>query len=129
MTKVIAVTDWYVPGFKAGGTVRSLRNLIALLSNDRFAFYVLTRDRDLTDKHPYENVETETWIRVGKADVFYTANTSFSNLHRIIRQLQPDVIYMSSFFSRLTFKILLMRRFGLLTKSQVALAPHGEFSP
>jgi glycosyltransferase involved in cell wall biosynthesis len=40
----------------------------------------------------------------------------------------PNLIYLNSFFSPWTRKILLLRRLGLLPASAVVLAPQGEFS-
>src|SRR5437763_17151247 len=110
MKKILVIADWYLPGFKAGGPLHSLRNLIEAIGQGNFDFYVLTRDRDLTDKRPYKDVKTERWTPLGNAHVFYTASPSFTTLLRTIRKLDPDVIYMNSFFSRLTCKILLLRR-------------------
>lgn len=124
--KVFAFADWYLPGHKGGGAVTALANLVELLG-DEFEFYVFTRDRDQNDKNPYSEVPREAWVRVGRARVMYTRDLSFGNLRRRIHEVAPDVLYLGSFFSRMTVKTLLMRQWGLLPESAAVLAPRGEF--
>ena len=126
--KILVLADWYLPGNKAGGPVSSIANLIEHVG-DEFRFHVITRDRDLTEKSAYAGVRTDHWLPVGKASVLYTSDFSFSNLRRHIVDVAPNVIYLNSFFSCLTRRILLLRQLGLLPASAVVLAPRGEFSP
>lgn len=106
----------------------AIANLIELVG-DEFRFHVITRDRDITEKSAYAGVQTDRWTPVGKASVLYTSDLSFSNLRRHILEIAPNVIYLNSFFSPGTRKILTLRRLGLLPASAVVLAPRGEFSP
>jgi glycosyltransferase involved in cell wall biosynthesis len=129
MTKIVCVTDWYLPAFKAGGPVRSLSNLVSALAGNDFEFYVLTRDRDAGDRSPYSGVALEQWTRVGNAKVLYTGDHSLRNVRRRINEVNPDVIYVNSFFSSLTRKVLLLHRFGKLGRCAVIVAPRGELSP
>lgn len=126
--RVLVLGDWYLPGRKGGGAVSAIANLIELLG-DEFQFYVFTRNRDNTEDQPYADVGFDQWVPVGKAKVFYTSELSFWNIRRRIREAVPHIIYLNSFFSRLTMKILLLRKFGLLPRSAVVLAPRGELSP
>jgi glycosyltransferase involved in cell wall biosynthesis len=126
--RILLFADWYLPGSKAGGPVSAIANLIDLLG-DEFRFHVITRDRDITEKSAYPGVLTESWVTVGKASVLYTSDISFSSLRRHILEIAPNVIYLNSFFSPGTRKILTLRRLGLLPASAVVLCPQGEFSP
>ena len=38
--KILVFVDWYLPGFKAGGPIRSCANLISHFSNE-YDFFVL----------------------------------------------------------------------------------------
>jgi glycosyltransferase involved in cell wall biosynthesis len=125
---ILVFADWYLPGSKAGGPVSAIANLIDLVG-DEFRFHVITRDRDLGEKCAYAGVRTNDWLSVGKARVLYTSDLSFANLRRRILEIDPDVMYLNSFFSPMTRRILLLRRVGLLRSSAVVLAPRGEFSP
>lgn len=124
--KVLFFADWYLPGRKGGGAVTALANLVELLE-DKFDFYVFTRDRDSKDKQPYAGVPRDRWVPVGGTQVLYTSDLSFGNLRRRIRELAPEVVYLGSFFSRMTVKTLLLRQWGLLPALPVVLAPRGEF--
>jgi glycosyltransferase involved in cell wall biosynthesis len=126
--RILILADWYLPGSKAGGPVSAIANLIELVG-DEFRFHVITRDRDLTETSTYAGVRTDHWLPVGKASVLYTSDFSFSNLRRHILDISPNVIYLNSFFSRLTRRTLLLRQLGLVPVSAVVLAPRGEFSP
>src|SRR5277367_4509361 len=126
--RVLVFADWYLPGYKAGGAVSAVSNMIELVG-DEFEFWVFTRDRDLTDREPYTSVPLNHWVTVGKAQVFYTSEISLRSLLRRVREIHPDLIYLNSFFSRITVRTLLLRRLGLLPPAGIVLAPRGEFSP
>lgn len=129
MTRILCVTDWYLPAYKAGGPVRSVSNLVSALAGDEFEFYVLTRDRDLGENLPHTDVPLEVWTTRGQAHVFYTADHSLSNFRRRINEVKPDIIYLNSFFSTFARKVLLLRCLRLIGSSVVVLAPRGELSP
>src|ERR1700722_10144858 len=126
--KIFIVADWYLPGFKAGGLVTAIANMVEFIG-DAFDLFVFTRDSDLTDAHRYAGVRHNEWTQIGKARVLHTSDLSFSHLRRRILEVQPDIIYLNSFFSKLTGKTLCLRRLGLLPACAVVLAPRGEFSP
>lgn len=126
--EILVFVDWYLPGYKAGGAVTAVSNLIELVG-DEFAFRVFTRDRDLTDRRPYPEVPLNRWVKLGKAQVYYASEISLRNLRECVQEIRPDVIYLNSFFSRLTIGALLLRRLRLLPVLAVVLAPRGEFSP
>lgn len=72
---------YYLPGFKSGGPVRSLSNMVDHLA-DSAEFYIVTRDKDLGDSRPYESIDgAENWVEVGEAKVFYVSGRlSFEKL-------------------------------------------------
>jgi glycosyltransferase involved in cell wall biosynthesis len=128
MARILTIVDWYLPGYKAGGPIRTVSNMVELLHHE-FEFYVLTRDRDLHEDKPYASVTTDRWTQTGAARVHYASDLSFRNLRRLINEAKPDIIYLNSFFSRLSMKVVLLRRLGIVTPVPVVLAPRGEFSP
>ena len=105
----------------------AISSIIELLG-DEFDFFILTRDRDLHDREPYWTVQPDAWTKVGKSKVYYTADLSFLNLRRRVIEVGPDVIYLNSFFSRMSTKLLIMRRLGLIPSCPVVMAPRGELS-
>lgn len=133
MTKPIILTfvGAYLPGYKAGGPLRTTANIVEHLS-DEFDFWIITRDRDLGDGSPYPEILPDQWQRLGNAMVYYLSpeNCTVKKMAVLIGGTHHDVMYLNSFFSpTFTIKPLLARRLGWLPKKPVVVAPRGEFSP
>ena len=128
---ICVLMRYYLPGYKSGGPVRSVANLIEVLG-DEFDFRVICLDRDHTENMPYESAVAGTWQQVGKANVFYMDTRAVRRrvLLQLIRTLQPDLVYLNSFFDPVfTAPVLWMRRMGWMGHVPLLLAPRGEFSP
>lgn len=130
MKRVLALPGYYLPGYKGGGPIRSLANLVESLG-DEICFYILTQDRDLGDRAPYPDLTPDVWQRVGKAQVMYVSPPQMTvrNWPGLLAQAEYDLVYLNSFFSLQTRLTLLLRRSGKLLHRPVVLAPRGEFSP
>lgn len=133
MTKhrILVLVSYYLPGYKAGGPVRSIANLIDALAQN-FEFWVLTRDRDLGDAVPYPDTQTDTWTCVGNVHVFYASPKARTppTFSRIIRETKHDILYLNSLFDPIfTFVPLLSRRLGKLPTAPCIVAPRGELHP
>ncbi|QQR94685.1 MAG: hypothetical protein IPJ93_12910 [Bacteroidota bacterium] len=107
--KILIAIDWYLPGYKAGGPIRSCASIISCLKND-FDFAVITSDTDFSDDKPYEGIKSDTWnILPDGTRVFYFSKNNFSqkSLREVIQKEKPDILYMNSFFfTRLHFKAI-----------------------
>lgn len=129
--RIIVFVDYFLPGFRAGGPIRTIANMIAHLG-DAFAFRVVARDRDLGDEAPYPSVQVDRWSAVGNAEVFYASPAAArpTGLVRLLRQTPHDLVYLNSFFSwRSAGLPLLLHWLGIVPRKPVVLAPRGEFSP
>ena len=119
-------TDWYEPGFKAGGPIRSCVNFAAHMKED-YDIYIFTGDRDLGDKQAYPQIETNRWLEQDGVQIFY-ASPGALNWESVlvqIRDTKPDYLYLNSMYSTcFTIYPLLMKRLGMI-KGQVVLAPRG----
>jgi len=128
---ILVFASYFLPGFKAGGPIQSLKNIIDHFSNE-YNFKIITSDRDLGDSVPYGNVRTNIWIKRGVVDVFYLSrkDCTMSILKKAITDAQPDLLYFNSFFDPcFTIKPLLLRRLNILGKKVgVIIAPRGEFA-
>jgi len=127
--KVLVITPFYEPGFKGGGPIRSIKNLVDKLGNE-FEFLVVTKDRDLGDQRPYD-LERNKWLQVGLAKVFYVNNAELtvSMVDGFIRNESCDVLYLNSFFSfKFSIQFLLAVRLFKFKRVPIVLAPRGEFS-
>ncbi len=128
--KILLVTDFYLPGYKAGGPIRASANLVQHLGSE-FDFYILTRDRDYKDKHAFSNISVDQWVRGDNYHIQYLSpgQQSLKGMLAAISRSSCDLISLSSFFSRLTIRVLILRRLGLLPRVPCILSVQGEFSP
>lgn len=126
--RALVFVDYYLPSFKAGGPVKSVSQLISRLSGE-IEFFVFTRDRDLGDFEPFSQVPVDRWIE-GNPSIFYAspAGLNLAGIMAAIRSVRPDVIYLNSYFSKLSRGVLLLKRLGMLGKIRITIGPRGEFS-
>lgn len=132
MTRPIILTfaGHYLPGYKAGGPIRSLVNMVDQLGNT-FDFRIVAADRDLGDGAPFDGVAVDAWNMVGGAQVFYRSPgaAGWRALLKSLDETTFDLIYLNSFFSpSASLRPLAYRRMGRLARKPVLLAPRGEFS-
>jgi glycosyltransferase involved in cell wall biosynthesis len=127
---ILAFNRSYLPGFRAGGPIRTLSNMVDRLGNE-LDFRIVTLDRDYGMNQPYQEIVRDGWNKVGHAQVWYfnSRNVSVRPLIDLFNEVIPDVVYLNSFFDNIfTQRILWARRLGLLGKAPIVLAPRGEFS-
>ena len=125
--KVLVFSSFYLPGYKGGGPIKTIKNMFDGMS-DEIYFKLVTSDRDLDDLAPYSEVPYSTWSKVGRADVFYaqTGIIGYKQIAKILGAKDYDIVYLNSFFSiRFSFIPLLISK---ALRRQVILAPRGEFS-
>ena len=128
--QILITCDYYSPGWKAGGPIRSLNNLVECLG-DKFDFKVVTRDRDYGDSRPYPGVKINKWQKVEKAEVLYLSpfHQFLWDWFRLLKDTSHDILYLNSFFSpNFTIKPLLLRKLDLSPKVPTLLATRGELS-
>lgn len=127
---VLTFVRHYLPGYKGGGPVRSIANIVDQFG-DQYEFRIVTSDRDYTESQPYPDILKGTWNSVGKAQVFYLApkQRSWLGIRRLLRETPHDILYLNSFFDfEFTIRPLLIRKSGQAPDSTVILAPRGELS-
>jgi glycosyltransferase involved in cell wall biosynthesis len=128
---VLVLLGTYLPGYKAGGPIRSIENLVAAFGSE-FHFRVATQDRDLGDKLPFPGIVVNRWVPVGSADVMYLRPglRGFLDMGTLLRSVDRNtVLYLNSFYAR-RFSMLaaLMCSLKLCGPRCLVLAPRGEFS-
>lgn len=99
--RILIFIDWYLPGFKAGGPIQSVANLVAHLKEE-FDFSIITRNADYCETIPYENIKSDEWnIREDGTKVFYFSEGALtrSNIRKIIRSTDFDFLYLNGIFS------------------------------
>ena len=124
--KVLVFCDWFVPGYKAGGPIRSVYNIVEGLK-DKVDFWVVTRDTDLGEPDPYSDIQSDVWLEKDGYHVCYLSaqNRGIKSISGLIRRSNCDVIYLNSLFSTqfALFPLLLVHFFYKSTR--VVLAPRG----
>ncbi|NDJ86949.1 MAG: glycosyltransferase family 4 protein [Chloroflexi bacterium] len=129
MKKVLIVAPHYLPGYKGGGPIRTIANLVDWLGNE-FEFHIFTADRDLGDERPYPSIEPQEWCQVNSARVRYLAphEASWSGLKSVLQHLPRfDLVYVNSFFAPLCVKLMLLRG-QFPGRPPILVAPRGEFA-
>ncbi|HEX4135268.1 MAG TPA: glycosyltransferase [Bryobacteraceae bacterium] len=128
---MLVFVSTYIPGYKAGGPIRSIENLVAAFG-DEFRFRIVTLDRDLGDKVPFPGIVVNRWVQVGRADVMYFRPDirGLRDLWMLLRSIdRSTVLYTHSLFNRrFSMLAVLMCRLKLSRPRCVMIAPHGEFS-
>lgn len=127
---VLILASYYLPGFRAGGPIRSIANMVEHLHDD-FSFKIITGDRDLSSENSFDNLPINQWCNVGLAQVYYCSpeRQTVANFSKIINDIRFDVLYINSFFSsNFSIKPLIAIYFKLIDAKAIILAPRGEFS-
>lgn len=128
---VLAFVRYYLPGFKSGGPVRTIANMVEALG-DTLDFRIVTSDRDASDASPYPHLaDARQWVEVGKAKVLYLdrSRMTVAKVAHVMRSTPHDTLYLNSFLDPVfTARPLVARRLGLAPRSRCVIAPRGEFS-
>ncbi len=127
---ILLFTDWYYPGYKAGGPIQSCVNLVRAMASE-YRFYVITSDRDLDSETAYDQVPLNQWTNgIFGEQVFY-ASPGFINrkwLKQLFEQYPGSRIYLNSMFS-LPFTLLPVWVAARFRSSRIILAPRGMLHP
>lgn len=127
MKKLLILTDWFAPGYRAGGPIRSVVNLASTLADD-FEVWVLTSDRDFKSPARYDHIEVDKWVTFHekiKAHYLSPGRQKISILKKLIREISPDVIYLNSMFSRVFTIYPLHLLWQKKISARVIIAPRG----
>lgn len=127
MKKILILTGRYLPGYKDGGPVRSIVNLVDAFG-DKFEIRIMCMDRDHGDTESYSGILVYDWNEVRGAKVFYVPPGGFamSLIARLAKE--ADVVYCCGPYNDYAIKAMLLHRLGIIGTSFV-LAPMGSFSP
>ncbi len=125
--KILVIIGHYLPGYKDGGPVRSIKNMIDRLGKE-YEFYVLTTDRDAGDSKPYDQITYGEWNTVGDAKVYYAKPGEMKR--KLIASLAKtmDVIYLGGCFNRYAWETLVAAK-KVLFRAPVIIAAFGLFTP
>ena len=126
--RVLIVTQHYLPGWKAGGPVRSIANMIEHLGHE-FEFRVITLDRDIGDQQPYSHItDYGMWYQHGKALVKYLApnRQALWYLLQEMRSSGYDLLYVNGLLSSFSVFAVVAYWLKLSRIQRLILAPRGH---
>ena len=126
MKKILIFIDWYIPAYKAGGPIISVKNIIDHLST-QFDFHIVTSNLDIDNKKVVDDSELKKWISRKNYQIIFLnhKNQNIATYNKIIENLHPEIIYLNSFFSYKfsILPILVSRKNKNINK--IILAPRG----
>lgn len=124
---ILTFTGHYLPGYKGGGPIKTIKNLFDQTGNSVF-YKLITSDRDLGDALPYNSIYHNNWNKVGNAEVFYVRSgiIGYKQIIKILLEKDYELIYLNSFFSP-KFSLLPLMLAKTL-RQKVIVGPRGEFS-
>lgn len=132
--KLLILADWFAPGVRAGGPIRSCSNL-ALLLSDCADVSVLTSAFDLGASRPYEGTAVNHWERWrNSARVYYAGSFAARGWQTLrllwsLRQESSATVYLNSMFSVCGTLLPLFLRRVTAPRLRFVLAPRGMLKP
>lgn len=125
--RVLAMIDWYLPGYQGGGPIRSLANCVAALRED-YDFQIVTSANDHGARTPYAGITPDTWTTAPDGTpAWYCSGdaASYRHMRSILASTRFDTLYLNSMFSlRYTLYPLWIAR-STQPEATVILAPRG----
>ncbi len=127
MKKILILAGRYLPGYKDGGPVRTLINLIELLG-DEYEFRLAVLDRDHGDLVPYPDIKVNDWNQVGKAKVYYYREGGLTQDVIVKLASEVDLVYSCGFYDGYGYNTLILNRKNKLLGKPVIVASMGSFT-
>jgi len=99
---ILLCYQYFYPGYKAGGPVQSLINMIDILGQD-FCFSVLTAAYDLNEKQPYNTIIPDSWndviINGATVKVWYASSkVKGAVFMQIVKAANPQYIFINGMY-------------------------------
>ncbi|MEU4714747.1 glycosyltransferase family 4 protein [Micromonospora purpureochromogenes] len=127
--RVLLTCEFFEPGFRAGGPVRSIAQLLDVVSRS-VEVTMVTRDRDLGSTEPYAGLSGR-WVRRGRTRVYYLDPARPRHWFALIRDLRStcfDLLYVNSLWATSSILPILAARIRLIRVTQILVAPRGELA-
>ena len=125
---ILIFVKYFLPGFRSGGPVRSVSNLVRALEGE-YDFRIVCLNRDHGESTTYTDVTHSQWTQLGNVRIYYSTEreAGFTLARRLVREIKPDMIYLNSLFDwEFSMKPSLVA--GCVTDTPMLLAPRGELS-
>lgn len=111
--KILCFIEYYLPGYKSGGPVKTISNFVEHFGHE-YEIFIICSDRDYLDTKPYINKKVKKWYKIGKAKVLYISKKDLNiySVAKLLSENSYDLLYLNGLFSfKFTIIPLLIRRF------------------
>lgn len=127
MSRILILNGRYIPGYKDGGPVRTLVNLVSIFGRE-VEINILCLDRDYDDVNPYPGIKVNEFNRVGNANVYYASEDNYNV--KLIEKLAVgmDLVYCCGPYGFFTRDAVRLNKMGKLD-CPLMIASMGSFSP
>lgn len=126
MKRILILMGRYLPGYKDGGPVRTIKNLSDILGKE-YDIRIMCHDRDHGDIKPYPNINVNSYNQVGNAKVYYFKDGKYK-IGTLLKEIKKaDVVYCCGPYDMYAIKVMILKRFKLFKQSLV-VASMGSFS-
>jgi glycosyltransferase involved in cell wall biosynthesis len=123
MIKILFFIDSFLPGCKGGGPVTSISNLASLLNNN-FKILICTKNHDFGSSDIYTEIISDKITEFKGVNVIYLSKMNIPSVAKVVDEFSPDIIYLNSFFSRLTQLVCFLNH--VKYNKRIVIAPRGE---
>lgn len=99
--KILIFIDWFLPGYKAGGPVTSVANLVGHLK-DYADYYIVTRNTDYCESEPYKDITPNCWHSYSEnVSIYYFSQNELNtkNLKTVVEDINCDLWYITGVYS------------------------------
>ena len=126
MKKILSFTDYYWPGYKAGGTIRAFMNQVDYLKGE-FEFFIVTRNTDYTDPALYPQITPGHWTHPEpNVHIFYASAEQQGTAlwYSLLKERTYDAVYIHLLFGW-WYSILPLFLAKIAGIPEIVVAPHG----
>ena len=129
---VVVLYEYFFPGYKAGGPIQSLVNMVVALQ-DSFTFKVITTGFDLNETAAYSTISVNEWNTIvlqpqtEAIQVWYssTSKIEMHQMHQLLTDANPDYIFVNGLFTSFFSQPLWLLKTGKLHNVRVIVSPRG----
>jgi glycosyltransferase involved in cell wall biosynthesis len=97
---ILIFSDWYYPGYKAGGPVQSVYNLASLLSK-YYKVKIVTSIYDLNSSEPYPEITPDQWMSLAENQevIYLDRNINTKSIKQIVKDNKYNYLLINGLFS------------------------------
>lgn len=122
--KIYLFTDWFFPGYLAGGPIKSAVEMINLCGGE-LDFKVVTRNTDWNSNKPYE-IEPDKWLHQNNYEIIYLSKNYLSFIYQILHSLEDsDIVFFNGIYSPQFNSLPIILSLILKKRSRIIISARG----